>query len=177
MIRKLLPLLLAATGLLGGGAAGLYLRPAEPAQAGQTNSETLVAEGEGEARTAEEKSAAPAEGNKAEASGEGPEYVKLNNQFIVPVLTEGRVTSLVILTLGLEVTAGSTEHVYAREPKLRDAILQVLFDHANAGGFRGSFTDGSNLILLRKALLEKAQSVLGPEVTDVLISDIARQDS
>ena len=67
--------------------------------------------------------------------------------------------------------------VYAREPKLRDALLQVLFDHANSGGFRGSFTDGANMILLRKALLEAAQSHVGEIVTGVLISDIARQDS
>jgi flagellar FliL protein len=53
----------------------------------------------------------------------------------------------------------------------------VLFDHANSGGFNGSFTDGANLVLLRKALLEAAQRVIGPNVLDALISDIARQDS
>lgn len=106
-----------------------------------------------------------------------PEYVKMNNQFVIPVLEDGRVNSMVIVSLSLEVTTGSSEQVYSREPKLRDAFLQVLFDHANAGGFRGAFTDGSNLILLRKALLEKARSVIGEDVQDVLISDIARQDS
>jgi hypothetical protein len=52
-----------------------------------------------------------------------------------------------------------------------------MFDHANAGGFMGTFTDGSNMILLREALGEVAQSILGPDVTDVLIVDIVRQDS
>jgi hypothetical protein len=56
-------------------------------------------------------------------------------------------------------------------------FLQVLFDHANAGGFQGSFTDGSNLVILRKALFESAAGILGEQVKDVLISDIARQDS
>ena len=56
---------------------------------------------------------------------------------------------MVVLSLSLEVEAGNTEAVYAREPKLRDVFLQVLFDHANSAAFSGSFTDGSNLILLR----------------------------
>ena len=96
---------------------------------------------------------------------------------VIPVMQGGKVAAMVVLALSLEVSTGSTEAVYAREPKLRDQFLQVLFDHANTGGFAGSFTDASNLILLRKALLEAAQAVLGQElVRDVLISDIARQD-
>ena len=154
MIRKLIPLLLGVVGLGIGVGAGLALRPApaEPAV-----EETAHAE---------------------EAEPEvPPEYVKLNNQFIVPVMAEGKVVSMVILSLSLEVATGSTEVTYQREPKLRDVFLQVLFDHANSGGFQGSFTDSANLILLRKALIEAAHSVLGDEVKDVLISDITRQDS
>ena len=84
---------------------------------------------------------------------------------------------MVIMALSLEVTKGASEQVYSREPKLREACLQVMFDHANAGGFKGAFTDGSNLILLRKALLEAAQGNLGDLVQNVLISEIARQDN
>jgi flagellar protein FliL len=87
------------------------------------------------------------------------------------------VTSLVIMSLSLEVTIGTSESIYAREPKLRDAMLQVMFDHANAGGFNGMFTDGANLVFLRKAFLEVSQKIIGDEVKDVLISDISRQDS
>jgi hypothetical protein len=56
-------------------------------------------------------------------------------------------------------------------------MLQVLFDHANSGGFNGSFTDGANLVLLREALLETALRIFGTDVTDVLIVDIVRQDT
>ena len=49
--------------------------------------------------------------------------------------------------------------------------------HANTGGFSGTFTDGSNLVVLRNSLKEAAVQVLGKAVTDVLITDIARQDS
>lgn len=159
MMRKLLPVILALVGLSGGVGAGIFLRP--PA-----NPEDH-AEGQHEADPADETK--PEDG--------GPEYVKMNNQFVVPVVERGRVTAMVVLSLSIEVKAGNTEAVYQREPKLRDQFLQVLFDHANVGGFNGSFTDGSNLITLRTSLKEAAGLTLGPVVRDVLITDIARQDS
>lgn len=153
MMHKLLPLLLGLVGLGIGLGAGWFLRPApDPAEGHE------VAEVEAEPSTP-------------------PEYVKLNNQFIVPVMEDGQVVSMVILSLSLEVVEGTTETVYTYEPKLRDVFLQVLFDHANSGGFRGSFTDSANLVLLRKALREAAGSVLGKDIKDVLIADITRQDS
>lgn len=105
------------------------------------------------------------------------EYVKLNNQFVVPVVTDKMVSALVIMSLSLEVGLGMTEKVYAAEPKIRDALLQVLFDHANAGGFEGAFTATANMEALRAALLEAVHGVLGSAVHQVLVSDIIRQDT
>ncbi len=154
MLGKILPVLLGIVGLLIGAGAGYFLRPApDPA--------------------AETEAAKPAEPDPELA----PEYAKLSNQFIVPVVQKGKVTAMVILSLSLEVTKGNTTAVYDAEPKLRDKFLQVMFDHANAGGFSGAYTDGSNLVLLRGALLEAAKTVLADKVTDVLITDIVRQDS
>jgi len=159
MRRLILPLLLALLGIAVGAGAGYVLRPAAPTQA------------EADAAT---EPAAPAQGPGA--SGESSEFVKLNNQFIVPDLDDGAIVSLVVLSLSLEVATGGTEAVYAAEPKLRDALLQVLFDHANARGFRGDFTAAGQMEDLRRALLEAARHILGPTVKAVLISDIARQD-
>jgi flagellar protein FliL len=151
MMGKLIPLLLALIGLGAGIGGGMALRPMpEPME------EVVEVEIDPEML---------------------PEYVKMNNQFVVPVLEGGQVAAMVILSLSLEVKKGASEEVYSREPKLRDAFLQVMFDHANSGGFSGSFTDGSNLILLREALLEMANKTLGDIISDVLISDIVRQDS
>jgi hypothetical protein len=160
MLKKLLPVVLALLGLAGGVGAGLVLRPESKAE-DHVTSET--AEGSDE--------------DAADSADSGPEYVKLNNQFVVPVVEQGRVAAMVVLSLSLEMAPGNTETVYDREPKLRDVFLQVLFDHANVGGFSGSFTDGSNLIVLRTSLKEAAALILGTTVRDVLITDIARQDS
>jgi flagellar protein FliL len=174
MIRKLIPVLLAILGLAAGGGAGLFLRPA----AEMSEADPAATGDDAHAGAAHEEGATPTEeGAEGEHAENQPEYVKLNNQFIVPVVEDGAVVAMVILSLSLEVAPGSTEAVYGREPKLRDVFLQVLFDHANAGGFRGTFTDGANLVLLRQALLEIARRTMGDIVTDVLIVDIARQDT
>ncbi len=162
-MRKILPILLAVLGLGAGVGGGIMLRPAPMAEAGMEDME---------------HGAAPMDAAHAEEDPEtAPEFVKLSNQFVIPVLEDGRIASMVIMSINLEVTAGSTEAVFALEPKLRDGFLQTLFDHANAGGFRGSFTDSANMVNLRAALMEVAKATLGSMVKDVLIVDIGRQDT
>ncbi len=170
-MRKLLPLLLALIGLAAGGGAGYLLRP----PAGEPAPNPCGDTGDHGDRAAAESGTAEAE------DAEGEEalrvYVKLNNQFIVPVVEKGAVEALVILSISLEVSTGTSQEVYAVEPKLRDNFLQVLFDHANAGGFDGAFTASNTMDILRVAMLEAAQSSLGKKVSDVLIVDIVRQDN
>jgi flagellar protein FliL len=156
-MRKLLPLILLLLGTAAGVGAGLALRPAPEPDGAST------AEG--------------AEAPKPVAPNTEQEYVKLPSQFVIPLLEGGRVGSLVVLSLSLEVPLGQTEAVFAREPRLRDEFLRVLFDHANTGGFRGTFTDTGNLVVLRRALLDAARKAMGENVSDVLITDIVRQDS
>lgn len=160
----LIPGMMILAGLGLGVAGGVVLRPA-----GQTATATETAvptqTGPGGAQTEVGSHAAAAE------------YLKLPNQFVVPVVVNGQVASLVVISLSLEVVPGNNEAVFAREPKLRDEILRLFFDHANSGGFSGSFTDAASLSTLRRNLVEVAQAVLGPVVTDVLITDIMRQDS
>lgn len=172
-MRKILFAVLALLGLGGGLAAGQLLRPAEAPHEPETAGHDAPADAHG----AEAPAAAP-DSHAAEADPEHlPEYVKMSNQFVVPIIDHGQIASLIILSLSLEVAPGKTETVYAVEPKLRDMILQLLFDHSNTGGFAGSFTDAENLIGLRRNLLEVVQTSLGSIVTDVLITDIVRQDA
>jgi flagellar protein FliL len=166
MIRKLLPLLLALLGLGIGLGAGMALRPtAAPPAETSADGETPAGGEAGQSAKA------------AQSGEEAPEYVKMTNQFVVPLIEGGKVSSMVILSLSIEVKSGQTADVYTKEPKLRDGFLQVMFDHANAGGFDGPFTDSANMIALRKALLEAAQQTLGSSALDVLITDIVRQDT
>ena len=103
------------------------------------------------------------------------EFVKFSNQFVVPVMGDDNVQAMVVLTLSIEVSEGAKEAIYNREPKLRDAFLRVLFDHANAGGFNGNFLNSAGLDTLRSALRETAFTTAGPIVRDVLIVDLVKQ--
>lgn len=168
-MKKILPLLMAMIGIGAGVGAGVAMKQ-EPTEGKivcepDLSSEDSLSEVEVPSSSIEE----------AESSTH--EYVKMSNQFVVPVVEEGKVKALVVLALNLEVALGYSEAVYALEPKLRNAFLLILFDHANAGGFEGSFTSSNNMMVLQNALHEAARKALGNSVTDVLITDVVRQES
>lgn len=158
-MAKLLPILLLLIGVAAGGGAGIVLK--EPVEA--CLEEPCPDDASKQDEAVEEEAAEP-------------NYIRMKNQFVVPVVKSDRVHSLVVMDLSLEIEPGSEEQIYSREPKIRDAFLRVLFDHAHIGGFDGTFTESGRLSQLRVALLEAAQSVIGDSVLDILITDIVRQE-
>jgi hypothetical protein len=170
MLKKLLPVVLLLVGVGGGIGAGIALRPPQSESA-----PTELADPETADTPSAPVESADTRGTDDRSRG-AFDYVELNNQFVVPVVHEELVDSLVVMSLSVEVESGSTDTVYEREPKLRDGFLQVLFDHANMGGFEGEFTNSNNMDVLRGALTEVAQDILGKGVTGILITDLARQD-
>ena len=169
MGKLLLPVLLLIIGVGAGVGAGLVLKP------DYTTSSDVV-ENHGDDAKTDQSGDHDTAGHGTKGGEADAEYVKLNNQFVVPVVKNDKIVSLVVLSLSVEVNGGRREEVYSREPKLRDAFLQVLFDHANMGGFRGAFTSSNNMAVLRQALQETARKVADDLILDVQILDINRQD-
>ncbi|PAU99055.1 hypothetical protein CK240_00835 [Paracoccus salipaludis] len=204
-MRKLLPVLLSLAAFMGGAAGGEMLRrPAAPVEAAagapeQGHDATAASPdtAKGGAEHAELPAsaqdspqadhAAPAghggtgaEGGTAGghgASGDVPAiaWFEFPQQFLVPVLHDGRLDSTMILSLSLEMPGTARETVHAHEIKLRDALLRQLLIHANTGGFDGNFTSEAHLRKLRADLTAVAQGVI-PGITAVLIGDIGRQE-
>lgn len=160
MIRKVMPVIVALLGTGGGVAAGMWLGP------GMRDDPISVPDDTTGALTER-----PIPDAKVDT-----EFVKLDNQFVIPIVQSDMISAMVVMSLTVEITKGATQQVYEREPKLRDAFLQVLFDHANMGGFAGEFTGSNTLDVLRAALTENAQRLLGDNVHGVLITGVARQD-
>ncbi len=178
-MRLILPILLLLLGLGGGVAAGLFL-PGNDADTSEGQADQSPAPDPDDTdEGAAEPDATPSAGAESfvTPAGVGTEYVRLRNQFIVPVVRHGSVRSLVIMVLTVEVSAGSSDVVFQHEPRLRDSFLRVLFAHANAGGFDGQFTEAASMAPLRSGLRDAALSVLGEAARDVLIVDLTRQDS
>lgn len=167
MKKLLLPLILAILGVGGGVGAGIMLKPepvvdplAEQNPCGDSPNLEMVDDD-----------------TKMEEVVEETEFAKLNNQFVVPIVTDGLVSAMVVMSISLEVDLGVRSAVFAVEPKLRDSFLQVMFNHANIGGFSGNFTSGTNMRALRNELRRAARDVVSGTVVDVLIVDIVRQDT
>lgn len=163
-MKKLLPFVLLVLGIGVGAAAGTFLGTEKTCEAPPCVEEEAHAKDDGK------------DAGKDGDHGHEPNYLSMKNQFVVPVVRDGRVGSLVVMSLSLEAVTGTEEAIYKKEPKLRDGFLRVLFDHAHTGGFDGSFTESGQLTPLRIALLESAQSVVGKDITDILITDIVRQE-
>lgn len=172
-MKMLIPLVLLLIGIGGGVGAGLALRSAPH---GATHAGPQGRADGDHAATTPAADHAGSGGYDDGHGGGGAEYIKLNNQFVVPIVTGDSVESLVVMSLSLEMASGESEAVYRHEPKLRDVFLQVLFDHANMGGFRGIYTDTARLDTLRGELLDVAKPVLGSTVTAVLITELIRRE-
>lgn len=170
MTKILLPVIFLLVGLGAGIGAAKFLTPKTPEVASETN----------ERKKEPDKTPKNQDGEVKPGKGEetnGYEYLKLTKQFVVPVVKDDQISAMVTMSLSLEANPAITETFYAIEPKLRDRFLQVLFDHANTGGFDGIFTESDNLTVLRKALLEVARKDLGADVSQVLIMSVNRQDT
>lgn len=173
-MKMLLPLVFLAVGLAAGVGVGVALGPNEareiPAEVSNEHGPSPEEEDEN--------------GHHDLSLGHGPEtdrsgdfeYLKMAQQFVVPVIDKHEISALVTLSLSLETHRGVSEVFYQIEPKLRDGFLQVLFDHANIGGFDGVFTNSRNLEVLRASLLEVARKDLGDNVSRVLVVNVSRQD-
>lgn len=159
---KLLPVILIVIGAAIGGGAGIFLKP--PPEPVCEDPEAMDCEAAKEVAEVPE----PVEEEKY--------YVSMKNQFVVPVIQDELVKSLVVLSISLETSPDENEIIFSVEPKLRDVFLQVLFDHSHIGGFDGAFTETSRIAVLKTALLEAGQAVVGSVISDIVITDIVRQE-
>jgi len=104
------------------------------------------------------------------------EYLSFKRQFVVPVMTHGKIEALVIMNLSLELKPGERDNAYNLEPRFRDAITRELLDMSNTGVFGANLTSAENYETLRSTLLTATKVILPDGIQDILILDIARQE-
>ena len=104
-MMKFIPIIALILGAGAGAFGGLSLQPADDES--QMESEESKAEEETEA-------------DLSDASD--LQFLKLNNQFIVPVISNESVTSVVVVSLGLEVASGETTQNFFSRAKAKRCV-------------------------------------------------------
>ncbi|MCI4643361.1 MAG: flagellar basal body-associated FliL family protein [Hyphomonadaceae bacterium] len=130
-------------------------------------------------------SASKSSGHGASSSGgeygnTGPSgnvsYFRFSREFVVPVLKDDRVASLVILNLNLEVDSGASSHLFSIEPKLRDNIMATLIGLSSEGDTFDHITDVESYETVRSMVLMNLRKAVPNGIHNVLITDMAKQD-
>lgn len=116
------------------------------------------------------------DGKGKSAGIEAGSYLKFNRQFVVPVMEEGHIASLVIANLVIEFDENAPSNAYNLEPKFRDALTREFLRMSNKGLFGDEFTSAESYEQVRDTLYEAAVVVMPEGIRNVLILDIAKQD-
>lgn len=114
-------------------------------------------------------------GGEASYAGE-TEFLKFKRQFVVPVLKDDTVHALVLLNIGLEVSAKERDHLFRMEPRFRDAFIRELLALSDTGYLDGDLTSPDTYEVLRETLIRAAHEIAKDGIKDVLILDLSRQD-
>ena len=170
-MKKILPVLIAVIGLVGGVVAGTVLKPA----AAETT-EGPMAEGHSDDHS--EKQASDHSDGHGEESDKSDEYiyVGMEKPFFAPIVTGNNSGALVRIDIHLEIPGSLEEAARRHEPKLRDAFLKAVLNFSEDGGF-GRVHSGEGFEALRDDFLVNARKVLGPKVKNVLIGEILTRES
>ena len=103
-------------------------------------------------------------------------YYKFSREFVVPLMSNGRVKSLVILNINLEADSDVSDKLFAMEPKLRDNIMATLIALSNDGVTLEEVTDVNSYETIRTMILLNLEKVMSSGIRNVLILDMAKQD-
>jgi flagellar basal body-associated protein FliL len=192
-MKNIITAIIAIACIVAGGVGGHFLRSmGSSAPKAEKHKPEKSDDGHGEKKDDHAKPEKKADKKDAKADGHGKSggdghgkeggdaggviYFKFSREFVVPVVSQGRVTSLVILNLNLEADADMSQKLFEMEPKLRDNIMTTLITISNDGQTFESMTDLENYESIRSMVMMNLKSVMSTGIHNVLIVDLAKQD-
>ena len=187
-MKHLITAFVAVVFVVLGGVAGHFLKssgaPAEAAVAkteGGHGGEDSAKHGSGDGN--EKKPKEEKKSKKGESHGKGSgsasgaaTYHKFSREFVVPMIENGKVVSLVILNINLEVDPAYSGQVFSMEPAIRDNIMTTLINISNDGRTFETLTDIESYESMRALVLMNVKKVMPNGISNILILDMARQD-
>jgi flagellar basal body-associated protein FliL len=193
-MKHIITALIAIACIVAGGVGGHFLRSGSAKPAGEAHGEEKAgkdhgkekADSHGKSEKADAHGKADSHGKdtKAKSGGHGKEaagasqtiYYKFSREFVVPVIRNNHVNSLVILHLSLEADSSISQKLFEMEPKLRDNIMTTLITISNDGRTFENLTDVESYESMRSLILMNLKTVVPSGISNVLIMDMARQD-
>lgn len=103
-------------------------------------------------------------------------YFKFSREFVVPIMRQGDVESLVIINMSIEADPGVSDMLFRMEPKLRDNIMTTLIELSHETDSLQNFANVQNYETLRSAVLYGLQELVPEGIRNILIVDIGRQN-
>ena len=190
-MAKILPMILQIVAVIGGVFGGLMLKPQPKASPADAHAEEADGDhakkdkgdkkkakkdkGHGDKKKKDKHGKEKSKGGHGEKDGSSTGYIKFSRPFIVPVLNSSGRNFVIMMDINIEAPSSATQSAYEKEPKLRDVMLQTLFNLSNEGTFGENLLVENNMDDLREKLLEAAQSVIGEDAQNILILNISKQ--
>ena len=178
-MKQIIPSLVALLAISAGGGAAYFLKSGGDEKPSVAAHDKDAAESDGDAEPKKEKKEKGGHG-KSDKHGDAGEadvtYYKFSREFVVPMIENDRVQSLIILNLNLEVDTSISQELFSKEPVLRDNIMTTLVKLSSGGRTLNSITDVDNYETLRSMILTNLQNEVPNGIRNVLILDMARQD-
>lgn len=103
-------------------------------------------------------------------------YFKFSREFVVPIMRDDQVKSLVILHVTLETDPSTADDLFSEEPKLRDNIMTTLIGLSNDGRTLEEPTNINNYETIRAMMLMNLRDSISDGIQNVLIVDMAKQN-
>lgn len=158
-----------------GSFAGVMLKPAVEVSATPSSAE---AGKEGGDYAKDEKKGAKKkdDGYDKSAYSSDSAYYKFSREFVVPIMRDGQVKSLVILHINLETDSATSDELFSEEPRVRDNIMTTLIGLSNDGRTLEDLTNINHYETMRSMILMNLKDAIAPGIRNVLIVDVAKQD-
>lgn len=185
-MKHLITALVAVICVVLGGVVGHMMRGGGESASAASKTEAEAGghgEGSSEDHAPKEKDSHGSE-KKAKKDGHGggassgeSAYFRFSREFVVPIIQNEKVVSLVILNINIESDAATSDKLFSQEPVLRDIVMTTLIEISGDGRTFQSMTSIENYETVRSLILGALQKKF-PDmgIKNILILDIARQD-
>ncbi len=181
MFKSILKTFILIVAVIGGAVGASFVKSsmaANPAAVDDAHKKTNSAHEENshkkEKKEKKEKKAKSGHGETVKSSE--VEYLKFKRQFVIPVMNDKKIDSLLIMNFNLELNDAAPSDSFHLEPKFRDAFMRDLLELSNQGLFSGDLTSPKTFEVVRETLLGSSRRIMEEGIENVLILDIVRRD-